>query len=159
MFESKELIFVQLQKTGCSHITSLLQQLFDGQRLGNHRAANAEQLASGKTFLASIRNPWDWYVSLWSYGVQGEGSLRRSLIKKKPSSYLRYAIQNPSLHTWQSVYAEITKDVELWRSCYTQSDDVAAFRRWLALILDAKKSLRHYLTLQSLNALRAATVI
>ena len=136
MFESENLIYIRLQKTGCSHIADILEQIFEGERHGTHRAANERQLNSGKYFISSIRNPWDWYISLWAYGVQDGGSLKNTVTRRKISAYLRYALKHPRRETFQRFIDEIGRDVDVWNQVYTQSDDVDAFRRWLKLMLD-----------------------
>lgn len=71
-----------MQKTACTHIANLLSQLFDGRMIGKHNAATKEQLRTTPYFIASIRNPWDWYLSLWTFGLQGRGALRHRLTNK-----------------------------------------------------------------------------
>jgi len=139
MFVCNELIYIQLQKTGCTHIASLFSKLFDGDVVGKHNAATPEQLESTEYFVSSIRNPWDWYLSLWTYGVQGVGAVRHRLTERKfrkPSG----SIFRNSKKLFQVNYDELTKDVKTWRSVYSRSDDVEAFRRWLRLIHDHNNS-------------------
>jgi len=83
MFKGDELIYIQIQKTGCTHIASLLSMLFNGEIIEKHNTTTPEQIKSTKYILSSIRNPWDWYLSLWTYGVQGNGALMQRLTKKR----------------------------------------------------------------------------
>lgn len=98
-----------MQKTGCTHIASLLSKVFDGKLVSKHNAASSEQIDSNYYFISSIRNPWDWYLSLWTFGVQGGGGLANRLTNK-------------------------TKDTSLWREVYEDSSNVELFRKWLRLI-------------------------
>jgi hypothetical protein len=75
MFITDKLIYIQMPKTGSTHIALLLSQIFDGKEAEKHIAASKDQINSGVYLLSSIRNPWDWYLSLWTFGVQGNGSL------------------------------------------------------------------------------------
>lgn len=128
MFLSDQLIYIQLQKTACTHIASLLMGLLDGECVGLHNAATADQLDSNRLFVSSIRNPWDWYLSLWTFGVQGNGALMRRLTKwnKKKSPAKQ-------LHAYSD-------DVDLWRDVYDRCDNVASFRTWLRLVHDPLNS-------------------
>lgn len=139
MFKCDELIYIQMHKTGCSHVASLLSKLFDGQMIGKHNAATPEDIRSTPYFISSIRNPWDWYISLWTFGVQGNGALMHQLTKRmlpKPSVSL---LKNP-MSSYQTYVREFTKDTETWRSVYDRSDSVESFRRWLRLIHDHTNS-------------------
>ena len=127
MFQSDELIYIQMQKSASSHIASLLPHFFDGQQMGKHNSASTEQIASHPYFVSSIRNPWDWYLSLWTFGVKGVGGFRSRLIKG-PS--LRRILKNPSI----SHYLELKRRAALFRKLYEDNKNVESFRTWLKLI-------------------------
>lgn len=137
MFKSDELIYIQLQKTACSHIAKLLMQLLAGEMIGKHNRALPEQLQSDIYFLGSIRNPWDWYLSLWTFGVGKKGALFEELTQRNILFALKYWLKNP-INGHQLLQQEIGKNVKLWRSFYTKSDDVMAFRLWLKHIHQTK---------------------
>lgn len=80
MFVSDKLIFIELQKTGSTHVRHLLTELLGGSLEGKHNAPTPEVLAQGLPILGSVRNPWSWYVSLWTYGCQKKGVLYQRLI-------------------------------------------------------------------------------
>jgi hypothetical protein len=94
MYKTDELIYIQIQKTGCSHIAELLSKLFDGKQIGKHNAATQHDLNSGRHVISSIRNPWDWYLSLWSFGVQGNGGFRNRVTRRNVG-VLKSAVRNP----------------------------------------------------------------
>lgn len=127
MFQSDELIYIQMQKSASSHIASLLPHFFDGQQISKHNSASAEQIALHPYFVSSIRNPWDWYLSLWTFGVKGQGGFRTRLIK---GPTLKKFLKNPSI----SHYLELKKDATLFRELYKDNKNVEAFRTWLKLI-------------------------
>lgn len=83
MFLADKLIFLELHKTGSTHIRQLLSKYVGGQVDGKHNAPSAEMLEAGKPFLGSIRNPWSWYVSLWTYGCEKKGLLYQRLNQPK----------------------------------------------------------------------------
>jgi hypothetical protein len=83
MLISEKLIFIELQKTGSTHIKSLLKKLVGGENDGKHNVPTEEQISSGKKFIASVRDPWSWYLSLWSYGCLQKGELYERLTNEK----------------------------------------------------------------------------
>ena len=89
-----------MQKTGCTHIASLLSRLFDGEQIGKHNAASDNQINSDAYFLSSIRNPWDWYLSLWTFGVQGNGGLMHRLTNKNLYGALNPASNSRARNQW-----------------------------------------------------------
>jgi len=139
MFVSDRLIYVQLQKTGSTHITALLSHLMEGEVPGIHRPATPAQLAGDYFFLSSIRNPWDWYVSQWAFGVRGEGSLYRRLTRRRVGRAIRASLRHPIAdgHLWRE---EVGRDISEWKRLYARADDVEGFREWLTRILDPRNS-------------------
>jgi hypothetical protein len=139
MFVSSELLFIQMQKTGCSHIERLLRQIFDGRKIGKHNAATPQQIAASPLCLSSIRNPWAWYVSLWTFGTQGNGVLKHRLTGRSVEKAVAECLRRPILFPRPFV-TEWRRDVAAWREVYTRHDDVAAFRTWLSMLLDPRQA-------------------
>jgi hypothetical protein len=63
MLICNKLIFIELQKTGSTHIKQLLRDLVGGVNDGKHNTPDARLLDCGKPFIGSVRNPWLWYLS------------------------------------------------------------------------------------------------
>jgi hypothetical protein len=83
-----DFIYLELQKTGSTHVTKLLQQLHKNNfvKIGKHNTIKTmpKHVLVGfesKIKVGNIRNPWDWYVSLWSFGCQKRGGLHKMLTK------------------------------------------------------------------------------
>lgn len=133
MFQSEKLIYIHMPKTAGSHIVKLLMQIMPGKETGKHNAATAAQINSANFFVSSIRNPWDWYLSLWAYGVQGDGAFANRLTRKNILHPVRASLRRPQ-STLSYFMAELTKDVAAWRRVYENSSDVDGFRQWLRLI-------------------------
>ena len=112
LFVSEELIFIQQRKMACTHITSILEQIFTGEVTKKHAHVSHELLESNRHVYSSIRNPWDWYLSLWTYGVQVGGGLKDRLVKHDPKLQL----------------------------FYQDANDVDSFRKWLKFIHDSENS-------------------
>ncbi|MCG8570602.1 MAG: hypothetical protein MJB14_10725, partial [Spirochaetes bacterium] len=92
-------------------------------------------------FITSIRNPWDWYLSLWTYGVQGSGGVRQRLTKSFSES-LNKLIKSKQIHDFKHflVY-ELFKDRKKWQNLYSDNKDVHSFRKWLKLIHNSRNSI------------------
>ena len=73
MFISDKIVFIHLQKTGGVHISQLLSKLLEGEKQPGHLQVDPEY--HSRFIIGSMRNPWDWYVSLWAYGCAGKGGI------------------------------------------------------------------------------------
>jgi hypothetical protein len=135
MFISEKLVFVHLPKMAGSHITHLLGQIVEGETTKRqHISVNDELFNKGVPFVGAVRNPWQWYVSQWAYGCDNEGGLYKKLVSPCGKNKIAY---NFNLYfTFLSFINEYTRKPELWRRCYTDSDDAKAFRDWLRMICD-----------------------
>lgn len=133
MFISDELIYIQMQKTASNHIVTLLSQLFEGQIIGKHNCASTEQIQTTPYFIASIRNPWDWYLSLWTFGVGGRGTVWERLTQKSLINLPKMLLINPK-NGYQYYLNFLKKNTKKWQTVYQKNDDIAAFRQWLAWI-------------------------
>jgi hypothetical protein len=144
MFVSDKLIFTELQKTGGSHILRCLEAIINGQRIGKHNRV-PENLRD-RFVVGSVRNPWDWYVSLWGYGCAHQGGVfARTTQRYKPSYYWRQLNKemgqtwlSPSQYMRQFV-SDTGKPVNDWRATYSDSNDPVHFRRWLKMILTPER--------------------
>lgn len=116
MFISRNLVFIELHKTGCTHIGKLLAQLVGGQQISKHNPPPAALLQSGRRFIGSIRNPWEWYLSLWAFGCGKQGSVYEH------TSGARGGNPSGRARDWQRSYADV--------------HDAAAFRDWLHMMHD-----------------------
>ena len=135
MFQSNQLIYIQMPKTGSTHIVSLLSRFIEGDEIGRHNPATPEQLASARRFVSSIRNPWAWYLSLWSYGVQGRGALMRRVTSRHLLDATKLALRNPRRHAGTPL-SEARRDIGSWQQLYASTEDVAVFREWLRRMCD-----------------------
>lgn len=145
MFVSDHLIFTELHKTAGSHLGKLLQQYVGGEQVGKH---NRIPEALRSRFVAgSIRNPWDWYVSLWGYGCDGKGSVFGQTSKRNGAYESTLALaremdsrahRNPFtiLKQW---HHERTKPVTEWRSTYQDVNNSEQFRKWIKLMCDPSR--------------------
>lgn len=139
-----DLVFLELQKTGGSHIRRLLERFLDGKPEGKHNRVT--QGYSEKYLIGSIRNPWDWYVSLWAYGVSGKGAIRSRSCKGIDFSYYHRMLPKSMGKNWLtprefvlSFYHDAAKPVQEWQRTYEDYSEPALFQAWLKLVLDPKR--------------------
>lgn len=112
MFVNDKLVYVELQKTASTHIADLFSKTVGGKKKGKHNKPKRTLLESSRLFISSIRNPWDWYVSLWTFGCDGRGGVHERLID--------------------------TKNAELWKQCYADSSNPELFREWLGMVYEPR---------------------
>jgi hypothetical protein len=115
MIEYGSFIYLDVYRTGSSHVVSLLEAITAEKRLRLHRHASLTKghpsgFSGGKRVFTTVRNPWDWYVSLWAYGADGKSAIRRYLTNQF--------------------------DAKQVAALYGRDDPAAAFRRWLAVMHD-----------------------
>jgi hypothetical protein len=115
MIEYDRFIYLDVYRTGSSHVLKLLAEVTGRKPVRFHRHASLTKgrrfgFTSGKLVFTTVRNPWDWYVSLWAHGADGKSAIRRYLdASLKASDIARL---------------------------YDQKEPAAAFRRWLAALND-----------------------
>lgn len=147
MFLNNKSVYIHMPKTGGSHIVSLLSSLTNGYESGDKHGSPAEDvLDSDKCYVTSIRNPWDWYLSLWAYGTQGKGAMMKRLTLTKHrllKKTLRKTLKNPLQYHKLLIKDSLKwflEDIDSWRSVYDKKQNVESFRKWLKLVHDPANS-------------------
>jgi hypothetical protein len=134
LFVSDRFVFLELQKTGSTHIRGLLKEVVGGSLMGKHNQVTPELLDGSRVVLGSIRNPWDWYVSLWAFGCGGLGDLHAVATRRR--KVRGHGWRSSPLDAVGHLVEELRRDPDEWRRVYADPDDPAAFRRWLFLVHD-----------------------
>ena len=144
VFVSDKVVFLELHKTGGTHIGTWLDKLVGGEQVGKHN--RLPSALRDRFILGSIRNPWDWYVSLWSYGCKGEGSVHLQSVRPFNLYYCWSQLgaemgkQRPALtDIYQQYCGERDKPVEQWQSLYADVNNADNFRAWLKLLLGGER--------------------
>lgn len=137
MFISENFVFLELHKTGCSHIRHVLNDLFDGELIGQHNQVGPDLFTEERVFLGSVRDPWEWYTSLWSYGCDSKGGVFENVTRKR--SFIRGLgwRNNPYTAFLKLIHS---RDPKKWRDTYKDVNDAEAFRTWLHMMHDSKYS-------------------
>jgi len=138
MYVSDEVIFLQLHKTACTHVTRVLQAHLGGESRIKHSPLTIDP--GNRLVLGSVRNPWDWYVSLWAFGCMAKGSLFSQLTASRGKILIRSGRR--ALYDPKSAWARILKvpsilssDTKKWADVYSDANDPENFRCWLKGIL------------------------
>lgn len=148
MFISERLIYLELPKTACSHIRDLLQALVGGEIVGKHNPISLSLCQQNKCIIGSIRNPWDWYISLWAFGCDGKGSLYKRLISRQIKGNGLVMSKNEQLvlsplDITLTILESFRKSVKTYRKVYSDSKDSSMFREWLKIILDLNSTKKY----------------
>jgi hypothetical protein len=137
MFVSDKIVFVELQKTGCTHIRNLLRELVGGEFIERHIQADPRLFVEGRVFLGSIRDPWDWYVSLWAYSCDSQGDFFDNVttpgirLRKRGWRLRPYSLLVEVLHSRPNWHAR------QWKRTFRDINDAGAFRQWLYMLHDS----------------------
>lgn len=145
MLITDKVIYIELHKTACSHTRKILSRIFkDNYKIvGKHNRYDQvpkDMIGDfeGKLKVGNIRNPWDWYVSLWSFGCGKEGGLYQRLV------YADRIFFNDSQAVKQqdggrSGLDYPISDPALWKRLYSDPYNIENFNHWLRLILSSEK--------------------
>ena len=136
MFVSDKIVFMELQKTGCTHIRNLLKEIVGGTFVERHIQADPRLFTNGRSFLGSVRDPWAWHVSLWAYGCDGRGDFYSNVTTKG----IRIKDRGWKLHPYSTLleYLECrpNRHAEEWKRTFRDVNDAGAFRQWLHMLHD-----------------------
>jgi hypothetical protein len=95
-------------------------------------------LKSDRIVAATVRSPWDWYVSTWAYGCDGEGILFDRLAK--PRKLLGHGYRKSLWGGTLNFLRDMARPRKPWREAYADSSSPELFRRWLHLIMDPDRA-------------------
>jgi hypothetical protein len=134
MIVTDHLIYLQMQKTGSTYVERLLVQHAGGIQHGKHQRIPANFEIGNRLIVGSVRNPWEWYLSLWSYGCAGKGSLRNRLTHRLSLRHHGAKVQPAAMLS--GIFHQLRGSPERWEAVYRSVADPQAFREWLKMILD-----------------------
>jgi len=142
MLITDDIAYLELHKTGCSHVLKILKAIYGDacQIHGKHNTYDTVFHPSERakfdalTKVGNIRNPWDWYVSLWSFGCQGEGGLHSRLTVQRDLKWHRLSGIRKRMRPLLGQDLP-RRSTQYWKSLYADVNDVQAFRAWLRAII------------------------
>jgi hypothetical protein len=109
MIEFENFVYLDVYRTGSKHIIRLLRSIAEERELRAWRHSSITKggpfaIPRGKIIFTTVRNPWDWYVSLWSYGANKMEAIHRYLSQVLPQNEVNqlYDTADPkgSFHRW-----------------------------------------------------------
>jgi len=137
MFVSRKLVYLQMQKTGSTHVTRVLKQHMKGKAKERHEQLENYEAYKDRLIVSSVRNPWDWYVSLWAFGCGGSGGFHKYLIHT-PWSEIRHAQRHGGAGALAGSLVRSAFRIGRcpdWKALYADASNEANFRTWLKLVL------------------------
>ena len=138
MVVSDKVCYLQLHRTASIVIASLLKKYIPNtKQIGIHNRASDKTYNSNLLFIGSVRNPWDWYISMWAKGSGKVGILYNRLTDRK--IYFDYLglKTNPLLSPY-IFFQQFYKPINRWRDTYSDVRDPKKFRAWLKLMYSRK---------------------
>jgi len=133
MFINEKLVYLAFLKSGCTHVLKLLASIpdLDGKVIGKHNSIydiDKKELNnfSQKIKSGNIRNPWDWYVSLWAFSCMQRGGLFTHTAKKNILRKLKHP----------KTFFTSAKE---WQKVYSDPEDPELFKKWLEMLLCTRR--------------------
>ena len=135
MFLTENLCYLEMTRSGSTHLVKLLNKYVpNGKIIGVHNRAKPNIYNSNRFFVGSIRNPWEWYVSAWSFGCVKKGGLHRRLTTKKVY-FNNIGFKTKPLLSPYIFIQQFWKPLNRWRQLYSDPQNINNFREWLKLLL------------------------
>ena len=140
MFVTDKLVYLQLQKTGCTHIVRVMNDLVGGKSVGpKHGRLQKTFALADRKIVGSIRDPWSWYVSLWAFGCLRDGAVYATTTRRNFGKYVTHR-SNGRHQRLRGIWRELTKPTWRWTRLYADSTNAALFRDWLKIVLDPRRA-------------------
>ena len=136
MIETKYFIYPQTEKTGSTYFAHVLNSLFGANWHPKHQRIPNNFSIGQRKVLATIRNPWAWYVSAFSFGCAQKGGIYQRIMKQP---HLReHHWKEDFVAGFKSFFFTLSKYSELrsLETLYENPNDIYNFRQWLTIILD-----------------------
>jgi len=137
MLVLKDIVYLELHKTGCTHIRNILKDLLGGEIIGIHNQASSNLFDKKRRFIGSIRDPWEWYISLWAYGCDNKGAVFKQVTKRG----IKLRGIGWKIHPYAAFYISLSnliRNPKKWKDTYKDVNDAGAFRQWLSMMHDRK---------------------
>lgn len=139
MYLTDQFCYLEMMRSGSTHVHRLFKKFVPyGKQIGHHGPPSKEIIDSKRIFVGSIRNPWTWYLSVWSFGCENGGHLHYRLTEKKIYfDQLGFKL-NPILFPYV-FFQQFFKPLQKWRLLFSDSDNYDNFRSFIKLIYSNKR--------------------
>lgn len=141
MIIAENFIYLELHKTGSTHLRKLFKDNFDISIIGKHNSIfevfrdSSNEVLKSKLIFGSIRNPFTWYLSLWAYGCNSKGHLFN--LKTKISRKNIFNLKLRELKNWKRVYSDVNNPIY--------------FHGWLKMVMEFSEKDANNLTFNNIS--------
>ncbi len=141
MIIGENFFFTEFGKTGTTFLREYFKQ-YESVKLSIHHDFIGKEnisLLQKKYRVTTIRNPFSWYVSLWKWSCH--------LKKKSPlysdltSRRIKIRRLKTKLKTINYLYAQLFKNIYLWKNLFEDPNSKKNFNQWVAKFLSDKSKL------------------
>lgn len=136
MFIGENYIYFELQKTASTQVRKILKRVssLPFKKVGIHNAyfeVPKHELGDFETKIkiGSVRNPWDWYVSLWTWACSGNGIAKNQRMPRNRKGLI-YFVKHP---------IQFITMRKAWTEVYSDPKNYNNFRKWLKMMLLDRK--------------------
>ena len=140
MYLNDKFLYIDLSKTGTVSVRNWLRDLeFTSVDETHHRKPTLAQIESSALIFGTVRDPWSYYLSLWTYGVARKNlsgmylNLTRFRIHKSRGWNLSRKSSLKSIAAYPM--AAFREDYKSNLQLYADQTDTVAFGIWLKKIL------------------------
>ncbi len=85
MLETNNWIYLDLEKTGCTFLRNKLLKICKDSQFINSEIHSIQKVKTSKPKIITIRDPYNYYLSLWSYGLDKLGGFYNIIANQYPS--------------------------------------------------------------------------
>jgi hypothetical protein len=135
MYEFENLVYLDVQKTGSTHIGRILQESLDERliRFNKHKTVRSHH--PDKVHILSVRDPLSQYLSLFRYGCDKKGSLYKKLQRKGRADL--YVPTQDGFENWLKVVLDPENRSLLgWRYSFSGCANLMGFMSFRTLSLN-----------------------
>jgi len=108
MIEYESFVYLDVHRTGSGQVIDVLERVSGEKLVRRHRHAPITwgrlwPVGRRKLVFTTVRNPWDWYVSLWAWGVGGRSAIRHGLrraLGRREMEALYYPAEPATFRRW-----------------------------------------------------------
>lgn len=139
MFFSDNLLLLEMPKAGSTFMRRFLEHYYGKENIrkeGVHNGIKDQRLkdkilTKELIVLNTIRNPFDWYVSMFAWNSMGKGVYRNIGLKRFELSVdgAKTVAKNPAI---------LFRDLSEWKEVFQDPNSPELFQRWLRLLLEEK---------------------
>jgi len=136
MYFVNNLLLLEMPKAGSTFMRRFLENYYGKEKIrkvGIHNGvkdrALKEKILSGElTVLSTVRNPYDWYVSLFTWNSMGKGIYHNIGLKRYELSMdgIKSVVKNPLI---------LFRDLTQWKEVFQNPQSPELFQKWIYLML------------------------